>query len=25
MSLKNWIEREEGRPHHYDVKIHPRD
>ena len=25
MSLKNWIEREEGRPHPYDVKIHPRD
>jgi uncharacterized protein YndB with AHSA1/START domain len=25
MSLKNWIEREEGRPHPYDVKIHPGD
>lgn len=25
MSLKNWIEREEGRPHPYDVKIHPHD
>jgi uncharacterized protein YndB with AHSA1/START domain len=25
MSLKNWIERGEGRPHPYDVKIHPGD
>jgi uncharacterized protein YndB with AHSA1/START domain len=25
LSLKNWIEREEGRPHPYDVKIHPGD
>jgi uncharacterized protein YndB with AHSA1/START domain len=25
MSLKNWIEREEGRPHPDDVEIHPRD
>jgi uncharacterized protein YndB with AHSA1/START domain len=25
MSLKDWIERAEGRPHPYDVKIHPRD
>ena len=25
LSLKNWIERNEGRPHPYDVKIHPGD
>ncbi len=25
MSLKNWVERAEGRPHPYDVKIHPGD
>jgi uncharacterized protein YndB with AHSA1/START domain len=25
LSLKNWIERREGRPHPYDVKIHPTD
>jgi uncharacterized protein YndB with AHSA1/START domain len=25
MSLKNWVERGEGRPHPYDVKIHPGD
>ena len=25
LSLKNWIERAEGRPHPYDVKIHPGD
>jgi uncharacterized protein YndB with AHSA1/START domain len=25
LSLKNWVEREEGRPHPYDVKIHVGD
>jgi uncharacterized protein YndB with AHSA1/START domain len=25
LSLKGWIERAEGRPHPYDVKIHPGD
>jgi len=25
LSLMNWIERGEGRPHPYDVKIHPGD
>jgi uncharacterized protein YndB with AHSA1/START domain len=25
LSLKNWIERAEGRPHPYDVKLHPGD
>jgi uncharacterized protein YndB with AHSA1/START domain len=25
LSLKDWIERAEGRPHPYDVKIHPGD
>jgi uncharacterized protein YndB with AHSA1/START domain len=25
LSLKNWVERGEGRPHPYDVKIHPGD
>ncbi len=25
MSLKNWVERAEGRPPPYDVKIHPGD
>jgi uncharacterized protein YndB with AHSA1/START domain len=25
LSLKNWLEREEGRPHPYDAKIHPGD
>jgi uncharacterized protein YndB with AHSA1/START domain len=25
MSLKNWIERAEGRPHPYDTKIHVGD
>jgi len=25
MSLKSWLERAEGRPHPYDVKIHPGD
>lgn len=25
LSLMNWIERAEGRPHPYDVKIHPGD
>jgi hypothetical protein len=25
LSLKNWLERGEGRPHPYDVKIHPGD
>ena len=25
LSLKGWIEREEGRPHPYDVKLHPGD
>ncbi len=25
LSLKNWVERQEGRPHPYDVKIHPGD
>jgi hypothetical protein len=25
LSLKSWIERAEGRPHPYDVKIHPGD
>ncbi|SRR6266540_7076569 len=25
LSLKDWIERGEGRPHPYDVKIHPGD
>jgi uncharacterized protein YndB with AHSA1/START domain len=25
LSLKGWIENAEGRPHPYDVKIHPGD
>ena len=25
LSLKNWVEREEGRPYPYDVKIHVGD
>jgi uncharacterized protein YndB with AHSA1/START domain len=25
LSMKNWLERGEGRPHPYDVKIHPGD
>jgi uncharacterized protein YndB with AHSA1/START domain len=25
LSLKNWIERREGRPHPYDLKIHVGD
>jgi hypothetical protein len=25
LSLKKWIERADGRPHPYDVKIHPGD
>lgn len=25
LSLKNWVERGEGRPHPYDVKIQPGD
>jgi len=25
LSLMNWIERGEGRPHPYDMKIHPGD
>jgi uncharacterized protein YndB with AHSA1/START domain len=25
LSLRNWVERGEGRPHPYDVKIHPGD
>ena len=25
LSLKSWLEREEGHPHPYDVKIHPGD
>jgi len=25
LSLKNWVERAEGHPHPYDVKIHPGD
>ena len=25
LSLVNWVERGEGRPHPYDVKIHPGD
>ena len=25
LSLKNWLEREEGRPYPYDVKIHVND
>jgi uncharacterized protein YndB with AHSA1/START domain len=25
ISLKNWVERAEGRPHPYDIKIHPGD
>jgi hypothetical protein len=25
LSLKNWLERSEGRPHPYDVKIHVGD
>jgi uncharacterized protein YndB with AHSA1/START domain len=25
LSLKGWIERAEGRPHPYDMKIHPGD
>jgi uncharacterized protein YndB with AHSA1/START domain len=25
LSLRNWIERAEGRPHPYDIKIHPAD
>jgi uncharacterized protein YndB with AHSA1/START domain len=25
LSLKGWVERGEGRPHPYDVKIHPGD
>jgi uncharacterized protein YndB with AHSA1/START domain len=25
LSLKNWIERGEGRPHPYDIKIHVGD
>jgi hypothetical protein len=25
LSLKNWLEREEGRPYPYDVKIHVDD
>jgi hypothetical protein len=25
LSLKGWIERAEGRPHPYDVKVHPGD
>jgi len=25
LSLKDWIERAEGRPHPYDIKIHPGD
>ena len=25
LSLKDWIERGEGHPHPYDVKIHPGD
>jgi uncharacterized protein YndB with AHSA1/START domain len=25
LSLKDWIERDEGRPHPYDIKIHPGD
>ncbi len=25
MSLRNWVERAEGRPHPYDVKIHVGD
>jgi uncharacterized protein YndB with AHSA1/START domain len=25
LSLRNWVERSEGRPHPYDLKIHPGD
>jgi uncharacterized protein YndB with AHSA1/START domain len=25
LSLRSWVERAEGRPHPYDVKIHPGD
>lgn len=25
LSLKNWVEREEGRPYPYDIKIHVGD
>ncbi len=25
LSLRSWVERGEGRPHPYDVKIHPGD
>jgi uncharacterized protein YndB with AHSA1/START domain len=25
LSLMNWVERAEGRPHPYDLKIHPGD
>jgi len=25
LSLKDWVERAEGHPHPYDVKIHPGD
>jgi hypothetical protein len=25
LSLKDWIERSEGRPHPYDIKLHPGD
>jgi len=25
LSLKNWVERAEGHPHPYDVKIRPGD
>jgi uncharacterized protein YndB with AHSA1/START domain len=25
LSLRDWLERSEGRPHPYDVKIHPGD
>ena len=25
LSLRSWTERGEGRPHPYDVKIHPGD